>query len=110
MNKCKRILCLLDGEEQIIIGTIRDTGEWSIGAGEDIAEIIERDTEETIRISWLAVLEVSDMPDRCPSCASVLDDTAGHSVRIVSGQYVCRWCYDRLPAQAQYAKAVGGAQ
>ena len=62
--KCKRILCLLDGKEQIIIGTIRDTGTYAYGGDPDdgIAELIERDGDgEPIRLRWIQILEVSEL-------------------------------------------------
>lgn len=59
--KLKAILCRIDGQQCLIIGTIRDTKEWSIGAGQDIAEIFERDAPphgQPIRIGWSDVLGI----------------------------------------------------
>lgn len=62
MAKRKRILCVFDGEEQVVFGTIRY--EMSkIDTCDSIAIIVDEDCEDSpIRINEHSVLEVTDAP------------------------------------------------
>lgn len=78
--KRKRILAMVDGQESVIHGTIRDTGEHVRGDPSDgIAEIIEEGWDDVIRIAWSLVLEVADAPLPCvgDSALTVGDPVSG---------------------------------